>query len=86
VVNVNFDFPNDIGLRLAPAGGLSRQVLESFALQELKAGRVTEPELCEILGLERIQLDGFLKDHGVYYDMTMEDVDRDIADLKKLGF
>jgi hypothetical protein len=34
----------------------------------------------------RLELDRVLKAHGVYYDMTIEDVDRDLADLKKLGF
>jgi hypothetical protein len=85
-MNVNFDIPNDIGARLAPAGDLSRKVLETFALQELKAGRITEPELCEMLGLARIQLDGFLKAHGVYEDYTMEDFEKERAALKSLGF
>jgi hypothetical protein len=35
-----------------------------------------------MLGLARIQLDGFLKSHGIYEDVTLEDVERDIADLK----
>jgi hypothetical protein len=27
-------------------------------------------------------MDGFLKSHGIYEDVTLEDVERDIADLK----
>jgi hypothetical protein len=30
--------------------------------------------------------DGFLKTHGVYEDFTMEDFERDLADLKDAGF
>jgi hypothetical protein len=82
---VNLKSPDDIGLRLAPAGDLSRKVLETLALEELKAGRVTELELCRIPGLARIQLDGFLKAHGVYEDYTLEDFEKERAAFKRLG-
>lgn len=36
----------------------------------------------KMLGLERIELDGFLKGHGIYQDVTMEDIECDIADLR----
>jgi hypothetical protein len=39
-----------------------------------------------MLGLARLQIDGFLKAHGVYEDVTIEDIERDLADLKSLGF
>jgi hypothetical protein len=86
-MQVNVQIPDDIGRRLTEAGAdLSRRALEAFALEELKAGRITEPELCQMLGLARLQVDGFLKAHGVYENITLDDVDRDIADLKALGF
>lgn len=61
---------------------LERRALEAFALEELRAGRITERQLCKMLGLSRIRMDGFLKSHGIYEDVTLEDVERDIADLK----
>jgi hypothetical protein len=61
---------------------LERRALEAFAIEELRAGRITEPQLRKMLGLARIQLDGFLKSHGIYEDVSLEDVERDIADLK----
>ena len=60
---------------------LERRAQEAFALEELRAGRITEVQLRKMLGLGRIALDGFLKAHGVYQDVTMEDIERDIADL-----
>ena len=54
-------------------GDLSRMALESVALEALRAGRITEVQLCEMLGLARIQMDGFLKSHGVYEEYTLED-------------
>ena len=84
---VAVELPDDIAEKIEAGGrDLSRRALEAFVLEELKAGRITEPELGRMLGLARLQIDGFLKAHGVDDDITIEDVDRDIADLKSLGF
>jgi Uncharacterised protein family (UPF0175) len=86
-MQVTVHIPDDIGRRLAEAGSdLSRRALEGLAIEEFKAGRITEPELGLMLGLARLQIDGFLKEHGVYEDVTIEDVDHDVADLKSLDF
>ena len=78
--------PDEIATRLAAASGdLSRRALESFALEELRAGRITEPQLRKMLGLARIQLDGFLKSHGIYQDYTMDDLERELEGLRRLG-
>lgn len=78
--------PDDIGHKLAQAGDdLPRRALEAFAIEELKAGRISEAELGRMLGLARIQIDSFLKTHRVYQDITLQDVDRDVADLNSLG-
>jgi hypothetical protein len=84
-MDVTVQIPDDIGARLAEAGDLSRRTLESFALEELKAGRITEPELGRMLGLARLQIDSFLKSHGIYDDYTMEDFVQEQAALKSLG-
>lgn len=69
----------------AGGGDVSRRALEALALEELRANRITEPELAEILGLGRIQLDGFLKAHGVYQDYTLEDFEAERKALKEIG-
>ncbi len=80
--------PDDLASRISADGGdLSRRALEALALEEYKSGHITDPELRRLLGFEtRYELDGFLKAHGVYEDFTMEDFERDLADLKSLGF
>ena len=68
-------------------GDLSRRALEWLALEEYRSGHITKPELRRLLGFgTRYKLDGFLKDHGVFEDISVEDVERDLADLKSLGF
>jgi hypothetical protein len=86
-MQLTVDIPDDIASRLSATGvDLSRRALEGFAVEELKAGRITEPELCRMLGLARIQIDGFLKSHGVFDDYTMEDFEQERAALKDAGF
>jgi hypothetical protein len=66
---------------------LSRWALEALALEEYRNGHLSGPELLRLLGFQtRYELDGFLKAHGIYQNVTMTDIDRDLADLKSLGF
>ena len=85
-MNLTLEIPDEIAHRLTAAGqNLSRRALEGLALEELRAGSISEPELAQMLGLGRLESDRFLKLHGVDLDITMDDVDRDLADLKNLG-
>jgi hypothetical protein len=87
MMEVTVRIPDDIATRMTQAGcDLSRRALESFALEELRAGRITESELGRILGLARLEIDGFLKDHDVYEDYSMADFEQERLALKDLGF
>ena len=66
---------------------MSRRALEAFALEEYKAGRLTDPQVRQLLGFEtRDELDGFLKAHEVWLNFTREDFERERAALRRLGF
>jgi hypothetical protein len=68
-------------------GDLSRRALETLALEEYKSGHLTKPELRRLLGFEtRYELDGFLKEHGVYEGFTLEEIEQQVGELKQLGF
>jgi len=84
-MEVTFQIPDELASSLTAAGSLSRRALEAFALEELRAGRINEPQLCEMLGLARIQVDGFLKSHGVFEEYTVEDFEEERRALKELG-
>ena len=71
-MDVTFHIPDELVSSVTAEGDLSRRAPEAFALEELRAGRISEPQLCEMLGLARIQMDGFLKSHGIYEDVTLE--------------
>jgi hypothetical protein len=66
----------------AAAGDLSRRALEGLALEEYKKHNISKAQLRRLLGFEtRYELDGFLKEHDVWVEATIEDVHRDMADL-----
>jgi len=88
-MQLTLQLPDDLAAHLggeAVHHELERRALEAFALEELRAGRITEPQLRKVLGLARIQLDGFLKSHGVYQDYSLEDFEQERLALKELGF
>jgi hypothetical protein len=66
---------------------LSRRALEAFALEEHKAGRITEAQVQKLLGFAtRDELDGFLKAHEVWLGYSVDDLERERAALRRLGF
>jgi Uncharacterised protein family (UPF0175) len=87
-MELTVEIPDELASRMGASGGdLSRRALEALALEEFKSGRITKPELRQLLGFgTRYRLDEFLKAHNVYEDYTMEDFERDRDALKQLGF
>ncbi|MBV8456692.1 MAG: UPF0175 family protein [Acetobacteraceae bacterium] len=57
--------PEDLVERLG-ATNLPRQALEALAVEAFRAGRLTPPDLCRLLGLgTSVELDAFLRAHGI---------------------
>ncbi len=85
---LNVEIPEELGYRLTADGvDLSRRALEGLALEEYRLGRLSKPELRRLLGFgTRWKLDGFLKEHGVFEDYTIEDFEQERAALKRLGY
>jgi uncharacterized protein UPF0175 len=85
-MDVTVNIPDEIAVPLSRAGvDLSRRALENFALEELRAKRITEVQLRKILALGRIELDGFLKSHDIFQEYTLEDFEEERSALKELG-
>ena len=78
-MNVTVQIPDDLAKRLTAAGGdLSRRALEALAAEEYKHARLTKPELQRLLGIETsLQLDGFLKSHGVIEEHAVDDLEQE---------
>lgn len=80
------ELPDDLAARIVPEGqDPARAALEDMAVEALRDHRLTEHEVATLLGLDRSELDGFLKKREVWLDYTMEDLQRDIETHRKLG-
>lgn len=79
--------PDEIVPRLnADRAGLERRALEALALEEYRSGRISDAQLSTMLGFSTVnETDGFLKEHGVPLDYTMDDLERDRETLGRLG-
>ena len=78
-MQITLELPDDVAQGLeAQVKNLPRALLESFALEGYRSGKLTEEQVRKILGYgTRMQVDGFLKEHGVYLEYTLEDLDRE---------
>ena len=86
-MELTVQIPDDVAASMSASGGdLSRRALEALALEEFKSGHITKAELRRLLDFATgHQLDGFLKAHEVYEDYTIEDLEKELAGLKRLG-
>jgi hypothetical protein len=84
-VNVAIEIPDDIGRALAAqAGDISRAVLEAVAVEAYRAGTITPAQVQQMLGLRsRWETESFLARAEAYQDYTMDDLERDIAAIRK---
>jgi len=86
-MDVTIHIPDDLAARLGTVGDLPRRALEALAVEAFRSGRLTQPELRRLLELPTRQaLDAFLKSHDIYIPYTVDDLDRDRNDLRRLGF
>jgi predicted HTH domain antitoxin len=54
--------------------------LEAIALEGYRSDRLSEADIRELLGFEtRMEVHGFLKEHGVFLHYTEEDLEHDCA-------
>ncbi len=83
-MQITLELPDDVGLQ-AQVKDLPRAVLKSFALEGYRSGTLTEEQVRRLLGFEtRMEVHGFLKDHGVYLNYTREDLEQDMETLRRL--
>ena len=87
-MNLIVRIPDDLAERLgADVATLERRALEALVAEEYRAGRLDKPDLRRLLGFETSsEIDGFLKAHEVYDGITLEELDRQLETLDRLGF
>ncbi|MFN0165888.1 MAG: UPF0175 family protein [Bryobacteraceae bacterium] len=78
-MHVTVDLPEDIASQLASdEQALSRAAVEALAIEGVRSGKLSTGQARRLLGFEtRLEVDSFLKDHGVVPTISVEDVERD---------
>ena len=78
-MTIPLNIPDDVAKSLISRGAnLAQTVLEAVALEGYRSGRLSEAQVRRLLGYQtRMEVDGFLKDHGIYLGYTVEDLDRE---------
>ena len=78
-MNVAIELPEDVGHHLEETwGDLSQHTLETLALEGYRSGALTAAQVRRMLGFEtRMEVDAFLKQHGIYLEYTEDDLARD---------
>ena len=87
IMDLIVHLPDDLATRLSATGGdLPRRLLEALAAEAYRNGDLTKPELRRLLGLQtRAALDGFLNAHAINESISVEELQRQLDDLERLG-
>ena len=57
---------------------LARVALEALAVESVRSGTLSVFQARQLLGIQsRYEMDGLLKTHGVFCNLTLEDVQKD---------
>ena len=86
-MTVTVDIPDKLVEAFAPNGGdLSRAVLEAMVLDGNRRRLLGESQMRRLLGFgTRIEVHGFLREHGVFLNYEIEDVEHDLLEIRRYG-
>ena len=86
-MEVTIQIPDDVAAQIQRNGDdLTRSLLEAYALEGYKSGRLSAYQAQKTLGFETpMEVDGFLKSHGVYLDYAEEDLEQDLMTSRRIS-
>ena len=78
-MTIILEIPEGLAGQFVPAGqDAARAALEAIALEGYRSDWLSEADLRELLGFEtRMEVHGFLKEHGAFLHYTEEDLEHD---------
>jgi hypothetical protein len=85
--HITISLPDELLAAFSAQGqDLSRAALEALALEAYRTRKISTAQLRRLLGYHtRMEVDAFLKDHGVELEYTLEDLERDRETHRQLG-
>ena len=80
-MQITVELPDDIACHSDPG----REALEALATEGYRSEKLTHHQAAQLLGMTRFEFDDFLKNRQIYdHAYSVEDLNRDLADLEKL--
>src|SRR5258705_76499 len=78
-MQVHFEISDDLANQIAAdPRGVTRAALEAVAVEGVRSRKFTVSQARRLLRIgSRYEMDGFLKAHGVFLDLTLDDVRKD---------
>ena len=84
-MHIALDIPDNIAGVIAPDQDPARAALEALALEGYRSKRLGESAVRRLLGFgTRMEVHGFLKEHGVYLHYDMEDLEHDMREADRI--
>lgn len=78
-MRITLELPDEMARQIAPDRDVARAALEAVVLEAIGSHSLSEHQASTLLGLSRYDLDGFLKQHEVWLDYSVDDLERDRA-------
>jgi predicted HTH domain antitoxin len=86
-MTIMLNLPEDVARDLASHGeDPARAALEGLAIESYRSHALSEDQIRRLLGFEtRIEVHAFLKEHSVFLNYTVEDLQQDIRTSESLA-
>ena len=82
-MTISFEIPHDIERQLRNNGAdLSSEAREAFLVELYRQDRITHGQLGRALDLDAYETDGVLKRHGVFHDLSIEEINAQVDSLR----
>jgi predicted HTH domain antitoxin len=84
-MRITVEIPDDLAAEVVSSGrDPARVLLEDFAAECYREGKLTMEQLRQLLGLgTRLQVDIFLQQRGIY-DYSVQDLEKDLSTLDRV--
>lgn len=82
---IQIQLPHDIEEQLRrDLGDLDQAARQALAVEAYRTGKLSLGEFAEMLQLTTDEADGLLKERGIYLDVTLPELEQDLATLREL--
>ncbi|MBX3266074.1 MAG: UPF0175 family protein [Acidobacteria bacterium] len=85
-MQVTINIPEDLAKLIGTdQADIERRVLTATVLEEYRCGRLSHGQIGKLLGMNRFQVDAFLKDNNVPLNYSIKDLEDDRRTLDELA-